>query len=48
MQKNYLGSAAKQSVNTDGWIIPAKLGVFEASGYSRFVGESRPDSRRHL
>jgi hypothetical protein len=34
-------------VHADGWILTAKMGFFVALGFSRFVSESRPASRRH-
>jgi hypothetical protein len=33
-------------VHADGWIRTAKLAFFVALGFVRFVGESRPASRR--
>jgi len=34
-------------VHADGWILTAKMGLFVALGIFRFVGESRPSSRRY-
>ncbi|MGD8406918.1 MAG: hypothetical protein PVJ21_24885 [Anaerolineales bacterium] len=31
----------------DGWILTAKMAFFVALGLVRFVGESRPASRRY-
>ena len=33
---------AQLSVHADGWIHTAKMAFFEALGFVRFVGESRP------
>jgi len=33
-------------VHADGWIHTAKMALFVALGFVRFVGESRPASRR--
>jgi hypothetical protein len=37
---------AQHGVHADGWILTAKLALFVALGYLRFVSESRPASRR--
>jgi hypothetical protein len=39
-------TAAQHGVHADGWILTAKLAFFVALGFVRFVGESRPSSRR--
>jgi hypothetical protein len=40
-------TAAQHSVHADGWILTAKWAFFTASGLFRFVGDSRPSSRRY-
>ena len=37
---------AQHSVHADGWILTAKMALFVTLGFVRFVGESRPSSRR--
>ncbi|MGD2157845.1 MAG: hypothetical protein PVG14_01360 [Anaerolineales bacterium] len=37
---------AQQCVHADAWNRTAKLASFVALGFVRFVGESRPSSRR--
>jgi hypothetical protein len=39
-------NAAQHGVHADGWIRTVKLAFFVALGFDRFVGESRPSSRR--
>jgi hypothetical protein len=41
-----LPKASQHGVHADGWILTAKLAFFEALDLLRFVGESRPSSRR--
>jgi hypothetical protein len=38
---------AQHGVHADGWIRTAKLAFFLALGFGRFVGKSRPASRRY-
>jgi type II secretory pathway predicted ATPase ExeA len=38
--------ATQQCVHADGWILTAKMAMFVTLGFVRFVGESRPSSRR--
>ena len=38
--------AAQHGVHADCWILTAKLALFVALGFDRFVSESRPSSRR--
>jgi len=38
--------AAQHGVHADGWIRTAKMTFFVAFDFVRFVGESRPASRR--
>jgi hypothetical protein len=39
-------NSAQHGVHADGWIRTAKLAFFVALGFVRFVGKSRPSSRR--
>jgi hypothetical protein len=39
-------NCAQQCVHADGWILTVKMAFFVALGFVRFVGESRPSSRR--
>jgi hypothetical protein len=39
-------ACAQHGVHQDGWIHTAKIAFFVALGFVRFVGESRPSSRR--
>jgi hypothetical protein len=42
----YEKDGAQHGVHADGWIRTAKRSFFVALGFFRFVGESRPSSRR--
>jgi hypothetical protein len=37
---------AQHGVHADGWILTVKMAFFVVLGFVRFVGESRPASRR--
>jgi hypothetical protein len=39
-------NSTQHGVHADGWIHTAKLAFFVVLGFVRFVGESRPSSRR--
>jgi hypothetical protein len=38
--------SAQHGVHADGWILTAKRSFFVALDFDRFMGESRPASRR--
>ncbi|MFO7585604.1 MAG: hypothetical protein R6W69_12830 [Anaerolineales bacterium] len=38
------GKERATSVHIDGWILTVKMASFMASGFVRFVGQSRPSS----
>jgi len=40
-------NAAQHGVHADGWILTAKMAFIVALSYFRFVGVSRPSSRRY-